>query len=197
MSLPADALMEWALGTLPDAETRAVAAHIEGCRACRDEVAAIESDLSMLALALPPEDVSVGGIACLMGTVRYVHAPAVARHFDLPEPRVRALLDAAEDASAWVPGKHGMRLMHFPGGPALAAADCGFVRFPARGGLPTHRHPGDERVLVLQGRLRADGGGTWGPGESFVFPAGKPHAFSAEPGPELMLAVVKLPGAPT
>lgn len=195
MSHLGDALFDWVIGALVGDDADAVSAHVEGCSACRAEVDALQGDLAWVALSLPPEPASPALLARVLGTVRYLDVPAVARHFDLPESDAAALLTAAEDETVWVPGKHGARLFHFTGGPAMAGADCGFARFAPTGGLPPHRHPGDERVLVLRGVLEDAAGRQWKPGDSVVFPAGETHAFSAGPQAELWLAVAKMPAA--
>lgn len=192
MSRPTEVLFDWVAVGRPDDE---VAAHAARCAACRAEADALEADLSGLGLALAPVEPSARALGRLLDAVWQLHAPAVAAHFDLDLARATELLRRADDEASWVPGKHGTRLLHFAGGPALAGADCGFARLPVGGGLPEHRHPGDERVLVLQGRLVEAGGRAWGPGDVGVFPAGALHSFRVGGDVELILGVVKVAGS--
>lgn len=192
MSLSDTALFDWLADGRPDGP---VATHVAGCPACVAALDELEGLLADVSLALAPVAPSKGGLGRLLAAAREDQVPAVAAHFDLPVGRARALLDQLDDERAWVAGKYDMRLLHFSGGPALAGADCGFARLMPGGGLPPHRHPGDERVLVLQGRLSAADGRSWGPGDTGVFGAGEEHAFRAAGPAELVLAVVKVKGS--
>ena len=52
--------------------------------------------------------------------------------FDVTVDRARELLGLIERPASWENPVPGIRLVHFDGGPAYAAADCGFVRHRAR-----------------------------------------------------------------
>jgi anti-sigma factor RsiW len=52
--------------------------------------------------------------------------------FDVALDRARELLGLIERPASWVTQIPGIDLVHFEGGPAVAAADCGFVRVAGR-----------------------------------------------------------------
>jgi anti-sigma factor ChrR (cupin superfamily) len=59
--------------------------------------------------------------------------------------------------------------VHFDGGPACAAADCGFVRLAAGTAFPLHTHAGEEVSLIIAGSLKdRRTGRTYAPGDELV-----------------------------
>jgi len=89
------------------------------------------------------------------------------------------LSDAPE---SWGPGPlPGVELMHFAGGPRVATADTGFVRVPPHFEFPSHRHLGEERVLIISGGYREDTGRLFGPGDLHVMQPDTTHAYTVLP----------------
>jgi len=167
--------------------------------ALRAEADAIAEALSALAVAAapatpaaPPPALRARLLASARGPARF--APFIdrlARLIDLAAEQARALLASIDRPDAWLPSPApNVRLIHLPGGPAVAGLDIGFVRVAAGTDFPPHRHLGDERVLVLQGSYRDSGGATVRAGDQVHMPAGSEHHFSADPERDLIYAVV-------
>ncbi|NOY91434.1 MAG: hypothetical protein GXP55_09510 [Deltaproteobacteria bacterium] len=116
----------------------------------------------------------------------------VARLLDVDSSCADRLLGEIDDAARWEPGfLPNMELLHVDGGAKVTDAITGFVRLPAGAHFPTHRHLGDEQVLILQGYCR-EGDTTLGPGSIITRPAGSEHSFDViEGGCDLLyLAIV-------
>jgi mannose-6-phosphate isomerase-like protein (cupin superfamily) len=73
--------------------------------------------------------------------------------FDVTVDKARELLGLIERPASWESQAPGIALVHFSGGPAYAAADCGFVRLAPGAIFPFHKHLGDESCVVLEGAL--------------------------------------------
>jgi putative transcriptional regulator len=115
----------------------------------------------------------------------------IAALFEVPLDKARALLDAVDAEEAWEPGPvDGIQLLHLKGGPALAAADTGFVRFPAGMAWPLHRHVGLEKMLILEGGIVDDEGREWRAGSELQMPPGSQHSFTILPERDCISAVV-------
>ncbi|MCA9658980.1 MAG: cupin domain-containing protein [Myxococcales bacterium] len=118
-------------------------------------------------------------------------AERLAALIDVGAERARELLAALADPSRWVaPFGPGIALFHLEGGPAVAGADVGFVRVAPGVTFPHHRHLGDERVLLLQGRLEDSEGVTAGPGALLAQGAESAHAVTSIGDEPLIYAVV-------
>jgi quercetin dioxygenase-like cupin family protein len=116
--------------------------------------------------------------------------------FDLDDEALAALFERAASPSEWdrapLPQVH---LLHLTGGPRVAAADSGLVRVAAGARFPTHKHLGQERVLVLEGGYKDEQSGRiYLPGDLHEMPAGSEHAYVALPERELLLAVSVVSG---
>lgn len=125
---------------------------------------------------------------------RYAYLHRAAAVLDLAVEQVRALLDSIDDPSGWMstPGE-GIFIRDIVGGPAVANAVVGFIRVPAGGHFPHHRHEGREDVLVLQGGIRDASGTIYRAGDLATMDAGSGHDFDALPGDELLfLAIVRV-----
>jgi hypothetical protein len=113
--------------------------------------------------------------------------------FDLPEPRIREILRAADavGGDAWVATPiPGVRLYHFAGGPRVTGADCGLVHLAAGTAFPTHRHRGVEWSFVLAGTAVEDTGATWLPGDLLIREEGTAHAYRSVGDEPYLFAVV-------
>jgi len=75
--------------------------------------------------------------------------------FDVSVDRARELLGLAERKASWEPQMvPGMLLVHFEGGPAYTAADCGFIHLADGAVFPPHKHLGEEVSFILSGTLQ-------------------------------------------
>lgn len=146
-------------------------------------------------VALPPvapsRDLRARLLDSLAGPDRFrTFFAELARRFDLTVEVVRALLGRIDDPAAWEASPSPwIRLIHFPGGPAVAAADCGFVRVAAGKRFPRHGHDGDEMTFVLEGRALV-GERALGPGDVVEVGAGDVHELVVAPERDLVLMVV-------
>jgi putative transcriptional regulator len=96
--------------------------------------------------------------------------------FDVTVERARELLGLIERPASWVPQIPGISLVHFDGGPAAAAADCGFIRMSPGAVFPPHSHLGEEVVTILSGRVHdITNNRVIGPGEDYVQSEGTSH----------------------
>jgi len=109
--------------------------------------------------------------------------PAVAAMADVDEARARSWLDGVwGDLPSWERAAPGARAWWVEGGPRAANALRGFVHIAAGGGLPHHKHLGEERVIVIQGAARVSTGERLGVGDVLVTPPGDEHSFEVVPG---------------
>lgn len=74
----------WALGALPEAEARAVEAHLETCAECQAEARALAGVAAGLAASAPDEGPSLGARERLMARVSGSAAPATAGRVETP-----------------------------------------------------------------------------------------------------------------
>jgi putative transcriptional regulator len=117
-----------------------------------------------------------------------------ARLFDVSEARAREVLAVAADTASsqgWVEAPlPGVRLYHFSGGPRFAAADCGLVRVDAGLPFPNHRHLGREWNFILTGGFDDSSGEVYLPGDLLIREIHTTHAFRAQEGEPLLMAVI-------
>ena len=99
------------------------------------------------------------------------------------------LLGLVERSASWETPLPGIHLVHFQGGPACVAADCGFVRIDPGCTFPWHTHRGEEVSVVLEGTLTDRDGSVVRVGEQLVHGRGTAHDLVA--GPEGVLYVAR------
>jgi hypothetical protein len=195
-----DRLDLWALGVLAPNEANEIDAHVSSCRACAGAAAQANEIIASIALALPPiaprPQLRARLLAGAEGKGRLARwAEPLAKFFDFGLEKARSLLDAVDVPAAWeddaVPG---LALIHFEGGPALAGADCGLIRFPAGIDWPLHKHLGDEQMFVLEGGFVEDSGQEFRAGAILRKPAGSQHAFTIMPERDCVCAVSLVEG---
>jgi anti-sigma factor ChrR (cupin superfamily) len=188
-------LPEYALGTLGHEEAAAVEAHLPRCNLCARELAVIDELHAQLTLSLPAPPIAPELRASILSSI----APAsrferlggrVAHMLDVSRDRAEELLDWIDTAGRWIAGPHPSTILHLPGGPTVAHANCGFVKLAAGEAFPLHRHLGDEHVLVLQGGYEDSNGATLRRGDEAFKPPGSEHGFTALPGVDLIYLVV-------
>jgi anti-sigma factor ChrR (cupin superfamily) len=195
MSHPVDALWEYALGSLTEAEREEVARHVAGCPACAVQLRDAEEALAMVGLDLPPVAPSPRVFDRLMASTQGPFEGVldkVSRMWDLGRDQVRALFDWMKTAG-WEPsGIPGVDLLHVTPGPAAAHADAGYVRYAPGTQFPAHEHMGDELQLIMEGVIVDDSGTTFRVGDTMFKPLGSSHAFNV--GPDGCLIALSLVG---
>jgi hypothetical protein len=150
-----------------------------------EEIRQAADALGLLAIAVRPDAPSSEArqrllAAASAGAERW--APFVdrlARWFDLGAERIREIVAGIDSAASWEAGPMpGIELVHFAGGPRVAAADNGLVRMAPGLPFPRHRHLGTERILVLAGSYTDDSGRVYGPGDEHVSGSDVEHAYT-------------------
>jgi hypothetical protein len=161
----------------------------------------IDRALGALGTVLSPEVPSPAARSRLLaavttGPVRY--APFFDRLeqlFDLGRDPIVRIFERIDLVSSWNPGPHpSVRVMHFPGGPAVANADTGLVRMPSDFVWPRHRHHGVERALILEGEYTDSDDRVYRAGDIHEMGAGSEHSFTVPRGAPLLLAVTLFGG---
>lgn len=166
----------YALGELPADE----AALVERAVAADPALAAVlEQYLELVAVA-PPADVKAQLLASVGGGRFERFAERIATLFDVSLDRARELLGLVEREAAWEHPVPGVSLIHFAGGPACAAADCGFVRIARGCKFPWHTHRGEEVSVILSGALRDHDGRVLRAGDELVHHQGTQHDLVTE-----------------
>jgi len=154
-----DLVPAFAVGALPFAEGARFEDHLRACSGCRDELARSRGVL----LRLSPEVMPAPRVRDLV--VDISEAPALPIDFE---------------AFAWEEPFPGFRMATVKVDPARRfRASLLWARPGAR--FPSHRHEGDESVLVLQGAYR-DEEGRYGPGEVAHRRPGSVHSIEILPG---------------
>jgi mannose-6-phosphate isomerase-like protein (cupin superfamily) len=168
----------YALGILEPDERNVVERAIAADAGLANELASFqEAAEQMVVPVLPPAAVKARLMASI-GKGRYESfAERMGKLFDVTVDKARELLGLTERAASWeaqpVPK---IFLVHFDGGPAYAAADCGFIRLDPGGFFPPHKHLGEEVCIVLSGHVRDMASGTLlGPGDELFQAEGTEH----------------------
>lgn len=167
----------YAVGALDGDEAAAVERAVES-----DPVLAAELDsyLSLIPTTAPDADVKTRLLASVGGGRFENYSSRMAKLFDVTVDRARELLALIERKASWENPVPGVHLVHFDGGPACAAADCGFVRIEPGCTFPWHTHRGEEVVVVLEGTVRDNTAGkTYQPGEEILQAEGSAHDLVA------------------
>lgn len=170
----------YALGILESDEATAVERAIAADAALAAELAAYQQTADALGAAIQPvapsPDVKQRLFASIGGGRFEAFAARLARLFDVTVDRARELLGLIERPASWVPQIPGIALVHFDGGPAAAASDCGFIRLTPGAVFPPHTHLGEESVTILSGRIHdVTNDRVVGAGEDYVQPEGTHH----------------------
>lgn len=148
----------YALGILEDDEATRVEAAIARDPSLAIELAAYQDTASaIIDLGLPaqPDPAVKVRLMASIGEGRFEKFSAkLATLFDVTVDRARELLGLMERKSSWELAMPGLGLVHFDGGPAYAAADCGFIRLAPGTSFPHHTHMGEEVSLILAGEIQ-------------------------------------------
>ncbi|MBX7078577.1 MAG: cupin domain-containing protein [Nannocystaceae bacterium] len=118
--------------------------------------------------------------------------------FDLSEDETRRHVDTMVDGGAsvddgeggWEELVPGCTFLDFDGGPALGDAHAGLIRLQPGAVFPAHRHVGEERVLMLQGRVRDEHGNEYRAGDLIVMADGTEHEITVVGDQEAIYAAV-------
>lgn len=111
--------------------------------------------------------------------------------FDLSEDDTRREVDAITDPDAeWEELVDGCKFRDFDGGPGLGEAHAGLIRLQPGSVFPNHRHVGEERILLLQGRVRDSAGNEFRAGDTLVSDDGTEHEMTAIGDEEVIYAAV-------
>jgi anti-sigma factor RsiW len=169
----------YALGVLEADEAVVVERAIARDAALAAELAAYQQTADALGSIIevtPSPEVMTRLMASVGGGRFEAFTARVGALFDVGVERARELLGLIERAASWEPQIPGVSLVHFDGGPAAAAADCGFVRVAAGGFFPPHTHLGEEVKTILSGRiLDVTNNVELGPGDEYVQAVGTTH----------------------
>jgi hypothetical protein len=166
----------YALGELSADEASTVERAIE---ADPNLAAELESYLDLVAVA-PAADVKARLIASVGGGRFEQFSDRMAKLFDVTIDRARELLGLIERPASWENPVPGVHLIHFDGGPACAAADCGFVRIAPGCKFPWHTHRGEEVSVILSGAMRDHDGKVLRAGDELVHQEATQHELTAE-----------------
>jgi len=114
--------------------------------------------------------------------------------FDVSVDRAREFLALIERPASWNAEIPGIDLVHFDGGPAYAAADCGFIRLAPGTTFPPHTHLGEEVSLVITGTLQDHEGRLYKPGDELVQAQDSQHHITAVGGEVCIFAARAMNG---
>ncbi|HEY5925425.1 MAG TPA: cupin domain-containing protein [Kofleriaceae bacterium] len=176
----------YALGALSPDEATAVERAVE---ADPNLAAELESYLDVVAVT-PAADVKARLMASAGGGRFEQFSDRMAKLLDVTIDRARELLGLIERPASWENPVPGVSLIHFDGGPAYAAADCGFVRIAPGCKFPWHTHRGEEVSVILSGAMRDHDGRVLRAGDELVHQQGTQHELIAE-GDEAVIYVAR------
>lgn len=181
-----DLLPLYALGALDSDEAAAVESAI-----ATDPSLATELDayFDVAPTATPGADLEARLMASVGGGAYESFASRLTTLLDVTVDGARELLGLIERKASWENPVPGIHLVHFQGGPAYAAADCGFVRIEPGCTFPWHTHRGEEVSVILQGSMRDRDGKVMSVGDELVQSQGSEHDLVA--GPEGVLYVAR------
>jgi quercetin dioxygenase-like cupin family protein len=158
-----------ALDMLDGDEAKAVERAIAADAALAAELAALRDAVhAMPVVAVEPSPAVEVSLMASLGHGRYERfAARLSELLDLAIDPIRVLLGKID--RGFPPQEApGVSLIHFDGGPAYAAADCGIVRVEPGSMFPWHTHLGEEHSLILSGRMVDNDGREYGPGDEYI-----------------------------
>ncbi len=175
----------YALGALDSDEASAVEMALATDPSLANE---LDAYLEVAPTATPASDLEARLMASVGGGAYESFASRVSTLLDVTVDRAREILGLIERKASWVHPVPGIHLVHFEGGPAYAAADCGFVRIEPGCTFPWHTHRGEEVSVILQGSMRDRDGKVLSTGDELVQSQGSEHDLVAGPEGVLYLA---------
>ena len=158
-------LMAYAAGTLPEAFSLTVAAHVSMCDECRARLGAFESVGGALLDRADSVPLAEDSLAATLARIRQgapaeEPRPRPASPGVLPAP-LRDYVGGDLDAVRWRPVGMGVKQAILP---TSRAASARLLYIPAGAAVPDHGHRGTELTLVLQGAF-VDETDRFGPGD--------------------------------
>jgi hypothetical protein len=193
----------YALGILEPDEAQAVERAITTDTALAAELASFQASADLLVVpATPSVDVKARLLASTGGGRFEKFSSRMASLFDVTVERARELLGLIERPASWEQEAGGIRLVHFAGGAAYAAADCGFIHLEPGAVFPPHKHLGEEASIVISGQVRdAASGRLLGPGDELLQAEGSEHHLTCEGSEPCIFAAramngIEVAGAP-
>jgi putative transcriptional regulator len=177
-----DLLPLYALGILDPEEVTRVERAIAADPTLAVELASFQDSANALVAPVTPSpEVEARLLASIGGGAFERYSNRMAKLFDVTVDRAREILALVERSASWSPAAPGVGLVHFAGGPACAAADCGFVRLEPGAAFPLHSHMGEEVSFILAGRLRDRASGrVYVPGDEVIEAQGIEHDVICE-----------------
>jgi anti-sigma factor ChrR (cupin superfamily) len=160
----------YVLGALDANEVDQVLRAVAADPQLADELASLEDTaLALIAPVTPSGDVHARLLSSIGAGPYEQYVAAMSRLYDVSIDRSRELLGLIDRKASWETVLPGVHLVHFDGGPAYVAADCGFVKLEPGTAFPPHKHLGEEVSLILAGRVRdRTSGRTYGPGDEII-----------------------------
>ena len=188
----------YALGVLEADEAALVDRAVAADQALAAELASYRDAVGQLVELVPPEpppaDLQARLLASAGGGRFERFAARFAAIFDVTVDRARELLGLTERAASWQTPVPGIGLVHFAGGPACAAADCGFIRIAPGCTFPWHTHRGEEISIILAGTLRDHEGRILRAGDELFQASGTQHDIACEGSEDVIFAARALNG---
>ena len=179
-----------ALGVLDADEATLVEKAVAVDPALAAELAAYRDAASLIAAPVaPPPNIKARLMASIGGGRFDRLSDRLAKLFDVTVDKAREFLGLIDRPASWDERGAGIAFVHFAGGPACAAADCGFVRIDPGCVFPWHKHLGEETSVILAGRLVDHGGRQFGPGDEYVAGETSEHALRCEGTEPVIFAV--------
>lgn len=173
----------YALDALDDGEAREVERAVAADPVLAAELAALRATAHHMLVDVAEIDPAAEVKTRLMASIgagRFERfSNRMASLFDVTVDRARELLGLVERAASWENPVPGIGLVHFDGGPACAAADCGFIRIAPGCTFPWHTHRGEEVSIILTGKMHDASGRVLGPGDELVQAQGTQHDLVA------------------
>jgi putative transcriptional regulator len=173
----------YALGILEGDEVSVVERAVAGDAELAAELASYQQTAGAIGAVIQPvqpsPEVEARLLAAVGGGRFEAFSARLARMYDVTLDRARELLGLLERPASWIPQVvPGISLIDFEGGPAAAAADCGFVRLAPGATFPPHTHIGEEMTTILSGRIRdITNDFVLGPGDDYVRVPGSTHTL--------------------
>lgn len=156
-------LMAYSAGSLPEAFSLTVAAHISMCDECRARLGAFDAMGGAIIERCGTAEMNAGSLEATMQRIRAtgpVNTAAPARKCNLPQP-LQDYIGGDLDAVKWRSVGMGVKQAILP---TSREATARLLFIPAGAAVPDHGHRGTELTLVLQGAF-VDEVDHFGPGD--------------------------------
>ena len=190
-----DLLPLYALGILDAGESALVERAVAGDPALAAELVSYQQAAEQLVAPIPAPNAVKARLLVSVGQSKWERfAARFGAIFDVGIDKARELLGLIERPASWENPLPGVGLVHFDGGPAAAAADCGFIRIAPGCRFPWHTHNGDEHSIILAGQVREHGGKLLSPGDELVVAEGSSHDVVNESTEDAIFAARAMKG---